>query len=135
MVAVEKRVGIGKFPFIPGVQENAARQGKISVDVGIDVSKVGLALEYRVVHFGAVHGDPAADVRVDSEQLRKVCSLFLLGYSDLRFQLDHVRLDVSGGGIDPFVIPQGEGRISACHHQKQHNNEVKQCVRRPEDSF
>lgn len=44
MVAVEKGVGIGEFPAVPGVQENAARQGKVPVNVGIDIGEVGFPL-------------------------------------------------------------------------------------------
>ena len=121
MVPIQQRVSVGKVPFIPGIQENTSGKGKVAVNIRIDVGQVCGALEHRVVDLGVVHRDPGADVRVDGQQLFKGCPAVLF-HSGLDFH--HISLHVAGSGVDSAVIPQGIGRVDACHAQAQDHNQI-----------
>ena len=130
MVAVQEGVGVAAVGGIPGVQEDAAGQRKIAVDVGVDVGQVVFALENREIDVGVVHGDPGADVLVDGQQFREGGSGFFFVFGGFQFGLeaDHVGLDVVGGGVDLLVVPEGVDGIGSGHHQGEAHDEGEQAV-------
>lgn len=112
MVAVQQRIGVCEVAGISRVQENASGQSEFAVNIPVNVGQVGAALQHGVIDFGVVHHDPGADVGVDGQEFFKGgTAVFFHG----RLDFDHIRLDVAGGGIDAAVIPEGIGRVDACH--------------------
>lgn len=127
VMAVQEGVVIAEIGSVSRIEENAAGQREIAVDVGIDVGQVVFALHYGEVDVRVVDSDPCADVLVDGEEFVEGRAFFLFfafrGHGYFGFELYHIRLHVVGGGIDLFVVPEGVDGVGSGDDQKDGDNE------------
>ena len=111
MMAVKQCIRVGKGRVAAGVDKDAARQREVSVNVGVDVGEVILALQDGIVDLGMVEGEPRLHVLIDTQKLGEGRPLFLGCVVCFGFEPDHIVLNVFSGGIDLVIIPQAIARI------------------------
>ena len=129
VVAVQQRIRIVEAAITIGIQEDAAGQCKVAVDIGVDVAEIVLALHHRVINGGVVQGEPGFHVRVDGQQLLKGGAVLAIGG---RLELQQLVLHVIHGGIDLVVIPQRISGVSARREEEQHHHRADQEVGCPQ---
>ena len=127
MVAIEKAVGVREVGGVAVVQENASREGEVSIDVGIDVLHIVLALHHRIVDVGIVQGEPGADVGAQGSQVREASGVVAgLGGLEVEERLIHPGLVVDSPGV-----PQGEGGKGQNEEQEEPHHGGEQAVGAP----
>ena len=76
-MAVKQGIRVGKGRVAAGVDKDAARQREVSVNVGVDVGEVILALQDGIVDLGMVEGEPRLHVLIDAQEFGEGRPLFL----------------------------------------------------------
>ena len=128
VVTMKQGVGVGKVLIAAGVDEDAARQREIAVNVGVDVGEVVRALKDGIINVGVVEGQPGLYVLIDAQQLGKGRAFLLGVLVDFGFELDHVVLNVFSGGIDLVIVPQAVARVCPGDQERKAHSQTDQTI-------
>ena len=125
MMAIEQQIRVAQVCGAAAVQKDGSREGEFPQHAGIDVLHIICTLNYGIVNVGAVHRDPAADVRVQGlELLHGGGALPILGNR----LIAHKSVSGKGGTVNIVVVPQAVGAVKQQNQHHHSGSQVQQPI-------